>query len=48
MTVAELTNHLGLNSVRNREWFIQGTCAITGDGIYDGLDWLSKTLKQKK
>ena len=48
MSVAELTDHLGLRSIRGREWFIQGTCAVSGEGIYDGLDWLSKTLKNKK
>ena len=25
------------------EWYIQNTCAMTGDGLYDGLDWLTKT-----
>jgi ADP-ribosylation factor 1/2 len=31
-----------------REWYIQGTCALTGDGLYEGLDWLSKTVSKKK
>ena len=26
---------------------IQGTSAITGDGLYDGLDWLKDTLTAK-
>lgn len=25
----------------------QGCCAITGDGVYDGLDWLSQALNKK-
>ena len=48
MNIGELTDKLGLKSINDREWFIQGTCAVTGDGIYDGLDWLSKTVKNKK
>ena len=28
--------------------YIQSTCATTGDGLYEGLDWLSRTLSQKK
>ncbi|CAD8089149.1 unnamed protein product [Paramecium primaurelia] len=47
MTVPEITEKLGLHTLR-REWFIQGTCALTGDGLYDGLDWLAKTVGKKK
>lgn len=48
MSVAEVTEKLGLHTLRNREWYIQGTCAMTGDGLYEGLDWLSKTVSKKK
>merc|ERR1711941_118586 len=47
MTAAEVTDKLGLQSMRNRQWFIQSTCATTGDGLYEGLDWLSKTLSSR-
>jgi len=48
MSVAEMTNELGLHSLRNREWYIQSACGYTGDGLYEGLDWLSRTLALKK
>ena len=48
MSVNEITERLGLNSLRNRKWYIQATCATTGDGLYEGLDWLSNTLNKKK
>jgi len=48
MSVAEVTERLGLNQLRNRKWYIQATCATTGDGLYEGLDWLSNTLNKKK
>jgi len=48
MSINECTEKLGLNQLRNREWYIQSTCATTGDGLYEGLDWLSKTLTKKK
>jgi small GTP-binding protein len=48
MSVAEVTEKLGLHTLRGRDWYIQGTCAMTGDGLYDGLDWLSKTVTKKK
>jgi len=48
MTVTEVTEKLGLHNLRNREWFIQSACAYAGDGLYEGLDWLSRTLSSKK
>lgn len=48
MKVQEVTERLGLNSLRHRQWFIQGASAPTGDGLYEGLDWLSSTLSKKK
>merc|ERR1712182_94249 len=44
MPAAEVTEKLGLHNMRNRQWFIQSACATTGDGLYEGLDWMSKTL----
>merc|ERR1712018_446940 len=48
MTADEMTQKLGLHDIRNRQWFIQSACATTGDGLYEGLDWLSRTLSGKK
>ncbi|KAK0132361.1 ADP-ribosylation factor 1 [Merluccius polli] len=48
MTSAELTDKLGLHSLRHRNWYIQATCATSGDGLYEGLEWLSNQLKKQK
>ena len=48
MNAAEITDKLGLHSLRQRNWYIQSTCATTGDGLYEGLDWLSSSLHGKK
>ena len=48
MNAAEITDKLGLHSLRNRNWYIQATCATSGDGLYEGLDWLSNQLKNAK
>jgi len=48
MTAAEVTEKLGLHNLRSRQWFIQSACATTGDGLYEGLDWLSRTLAGHK
>ncbi|XP_026679909.1 ADP-ribosylation factor 4 [Diaphorina citri] len=37
----------GLHSLRNRQWYIQSTCATQGQGLYEGLDWLSNQLSKK-
>ncbi|CAM4356043.1 unnamed protein product [Leuciscus chuanchicus] len=48
MNAAEITDKLGLHSLRHRNWYIQATCATSGDGLYEGLDWLSNQLKNAK
>ncbi|OLP92643.1 ADP-ribosylation factor [Symbiodinium microadriaticum] len=47
MTAAEVTEKLGLHNLRHRQWFIQSACATTGDGLYEGLDWLSRWAEPK-
>ena len=47
MSAAEMTDKLGLHGLRHRQWYIQACCATTGDGLYEGLDWLSATLSKK-
>merc|ERR1712032_652477 len=47
MTAAEVSEKLGLHNSRNRRWYIQSACATTGEGLYEGLDWLSRTLSGK-
>lgn len=45
MNASEITDKLSLHTLRNRNWYIQATCATSGDGLYEGLDWLSNQLK---
>jgi len=46
MNAAEVTDKLGLHSLRDRQWYIQATCATSGDGLYEGLDWLCANLSK--
>lgn len=46
MTPVEVCKGLGLYDLKNRIWHIQGTCALRGVGLYEGLDWLASNLKQ--
>ncbi|KAK3570846.1 hypothetical protein QTP86_028277, partial [Hemibagrus guttatus] len=47
MPVSELTDKLGLQSLRSRTWYVQATCATQGTGLYEGLDWLSNELSKR-
>ncbi|KAJ0113614.1 hypothetical protein Patl1_02770 [Pistacia atlantica] len=44
MNTTEITNKLGLHSLGQRRWHIQGTSAISGEGLHEGFDWLCTTL----
>lgn len=45
MSTAQLQDALGLWHV-SRPWLCVGTCATSGDGLYEGLDWLSAQVKE--
>eukprot|EP01083_Nonionella_stella_P165286 549504_1 len=47
LNINELTKRLDLENLVGRTWMIQETCATSGQGLYEGLDWLSKTLNHK-
>merc|ERR550539_449735 len=47
MNASDTADKLGLQSLRHKEWFIQPTCATSGDGLYEGLDWLSRTISKR-
>ncbi|XP_065914926.1 uncharacterized protein [Dysidea avara] len=47
MSVEEVTEKMELNSLRDRTWFIQGTCATTKDGLYEGLEWIQAQITNK-
>jgi ADP-ribosylation factor 1/2 len=48
MSCPEITDKLGLHTIRGRTWFIQAACAMRGDGLFEGLDWLSKHVTTAK
>ncbi|OAF70070.1 Actin-like protein ARP6 [Intoshia linei] len=40
----DFVSKYGINELCNT-WYIQPSCATSGDGLYEGLDWLSEKLK---
>ncbi len=45
---SELIQQLSLHSIARRRWYIQSACALTGDGIVEGMQQLSKMIKDKR
>lgn len=37
----EVQEKLGLTRIRDRNWYVQPSCATSGDGLFQGLQWLS-------
>lgn len=48
MSVSEVREKLDLSTLRDRPWFVQSSCAVKGQGLFEGLDWMSTQIKQKK
>ena len=38
---------LGLASIKGT-WHIHSTCATIGEGLYEGMDWLTKQVSKTK
>lgn len=47
MTAIQIADELELSNFTGREWHIQSSCAVSGSGIYEGLEWLSKELSKR-
>ena len=47
MDVKEVIDRLDLASIKTRPWHCQGTSAINGQGLTEGLTWLHKKLQDR-
>lgn len=47
VSASELTTRLRMNELRN-PWYMQPTTAITGEGLYEGVDQLSSMIKKQE
>nr|XP_035930581.1 ADP-ribosylation factor-like protein 5A isoform X2 [Halichoerus grypus] len=45
MTVAEISQFLKLTCIKDHQWHIQACCALTGEGLCQGLEWMMSRLK---
>ena len=39
---------LGQRGQRGHDWYVQSCCATAGEGLYEGLDWLSTAFQKKR
>ena len=47
MRPPELTAALALHAVQRHDWHVQGCCALSGEGLEDGLRWLADAVRKK-
>ncbi|CAG8544040.1 682_t:CDS:2 [Ambispora leptoticha] len=40
LSAAQISESLNLTSLRDKQWHIQACCALSGDGLFEGLDWI--------
>lgn len=45
---ADLTEIFSLHEIKGHDWHIQSCCALTGEGLEEGLDWLTQKLTTKQ
>ncbi len=48
LPTADVSGKLGLNQMTDRHWYIQSTCAVNGDGLFEGMNELAKLVKEFK
>jgi ADP-ribosylation factor protein 6 len=47
LTPSELKQKLDLDKLVGFKWFVQPSCALTGDGLLEGIDWLRQQSQTK-
>lgn len=45
MTPQEVQERLKLGNLKDHTWYVVPSCATTGEGIFEGLTWLSNNVK---
>ncbi|CAG8456011.1 3869_t:CDS:2 [Paraglomus occultum] len=46
LSAAQISEALNLTGLRDRQWHIQACCALTGDGLFEGLDWIVAQIEE--
>ena len=46
LSIDEIKDILELKKIDGRNWNIKGSCALTGEGIKEGLDWIKSIINK--
>jgi ADP-ribosylation factor-like protein 5B len=46
MSASEISHSLNLTAIKDHAWHIQACCALTGEGLYQGLEWIVGQIKR--
>ena len=44
LSPGEVSEKLGMSNLKGRSWLVQGSSAITGQGLKEGLDWMASVI----
>eukprot|EP01106_Pelomyxa_sp_JSP_P016887 TRINITY_DN652_c0_g1_i2.p1 TRINITY_DN652_c0_g1~~TRINITY_DN652_c0_g1_i2.p1 ORF type:complete len:117 (+),score=32.50 TRINITY_DN652_c0_g1_i2:312-662(+) len=47
LSARELTDRLATPALTTRRWHLQLTCATTGEGLLEGIEWLYQNLPHR-
>mmetsp|Transcript_73116 Transcript_73116/g.145019 ORF Transcript_73116/g.145019 Transcript_73116/m.145019 type:complete len:218 (+) Transcript_73116:46-699(+) len=47
-TASGIAEDLALTSIRTHDWQIQNCCALTGEGLQEGLTWIASHIKERR
>lgn len=48
MSAAEISQRFALHTLKDHEWHIEPCCALTGQGLEAGIDWLAQRLRPSR
>ena len=48
LSSSQVVDELGLQSINDRPWVIQGTSAISGQGIHEAMEQLVEMMKKQR
>jgi len=46
LSATEISKEMNLTSLKGHSYHIQACCALTGEGLYDGMEWLANRIKK--
>jgi len=47
-TPGDIASDLSLHTIRTHEWHIQSCCALTGEGLQEGLSWVAARVRAQR